>query len=239
MSQIPSIKLLGVRVDKVTWNNIDEFCHRALNEKTPKQIVTVNGEFILLAQKNQVFKEIINNADLVIPDSTNVVWMSKLKGHRLKQVTPGSDLTVRLSKIAVETGKSVFLLGGWNGVTKKSVETLKNIFPELKVAGYSEADPNEDGTAEKIKKTGADIVFVAYAAPNQELWIKKYAKETGAKILVGVGGTFNMLGGTLPRAPKFIRAIHMEWFWRLILEPKRFKRAWNAVIVFPLKALFS
>lgn len=225
--------ILGVRVDDVNWNDIDAFCAETLKQNQPKQIVTVNGEFVLDAQKNERFKNIINKADLVIPDSTNITWFG-----RLKATTPGSDLVIRLSQLAAKNNQSVFLLGGWNGVSERAARKLQEHIPNLKIAGYSSADPAEMGTADRIKESGADIVFVAYGAPKQEYWIDENKEKAGAKILIGVGGTFNMLAGTLPRAPKFLRLIHMEWLWRLIIEPKRWKRIWRALVVFPLKVIF-
>lgn len=227
-------KILGVRVDNVDWNDIDEFCEATLQQDQPKQIVTVNGEFVLDAQKNERFKNIINNADLVIPDSTNVTWFG-----RLKATTPGSDLTVRLCQLAVQHNKSVYLLGGWQDVPEKAAKKLQEHILGLQVAGFSSADPTEEEIADKIKAAGADIVFVAYGAPKQEYWIDEHKNETGAKILVGVGGTFNMLAGALPRAPKLFRIFHMEWFWRLLIEPKRWKRIWKALVVFPIKTILN
>lgn len=224
--------ILGVRVDDVTWSDIDAFCLAAFNGKQPKQIVTVNGEFVLDAQHNSEFKAVINQADLVIPDSTNVTWFG-----RLKATTPGSDLTVRLCQLAAEHKQSVFLLGAYGTVAEQAAKMLQKHIPALKIAGHSNADPTDPHIVATIKKSGADILFVAYGAPAQELWIAKHKHETGAKILVGVGGTFDMLAGTLPRAPKLIRAIHLEWLWRLTIQPSRWKRIWRALVVFPLTVL--
>lgn len=232
------VQLLGVRIDRVLWPEIIVFARQALAGRQPKQIVTVNGELILTAQNNPEFREIINAADLVIPDSTNVVWLSRWKGQPLPGVTPGSDLVIRLARLAAEEQKRIFLLGSRPGVGERAAAKLKQMFPGLKVTADS-ADPDDRGGLEKIKAEKPAIVLVGYGAPKQELWIDQHKEETGAKILVGVGGTFDMLAGVLPRAPKILRSVHLEWLWRLILQPSRIGRAWRAVVVFPWRVLFD
>jgi N-acetylglucosaminyldiphosphoundecaprenol N-acetyl-beta-D-mannosaminyltransferase len=225
-------------VDQVGWTEIDQFCAEAIAQNEPKQIITLNGEFVLTAQKNEQFREAINSADLVIPDSTNIVWASRIKKTPLKEVTAGSDLVIHLAKLASETNKSIYLLGAKEGIAKKAGEALKKQFPDLVIAGASSADPKPE-TVELIKKAKPDILLVAYPAPIQVTWIADNKKDLPCKIIVGVGGTFDMLAGVLPRAPKFIRVIHMEWFWRMIIQPSRWRRSWNALVVFMFKVIFS
>ncbi len=233
------VEILGVRVDNVDWSDIETFCRDALKGGIPKHIITVNGEHILAAQEDENYKEIINQADLVIPDSTNVVWVSHLKGRGLTMKTPGADLVTHLCRIACETGSSIYLLGGRGDVSKKAAAKSVSIFPDLKIVGTSAKDPDDPSAVSDIKETGADIVFIAYGAPRHEYWINANKTKTGAKILVGIGGALDMLAGKLPRAPKLFRQLYLEWLWRLILQPSRFGRIWRAVVVFPFKAIFS
>ncbi|HSX42057.1 MAG TPA: WecB/TagA/CpsF family glycosyltransferase [Candidatus Saccharimonadales bacterium] len=239
MLQRDRVRLLGVRVDSLTWADFDRWAEQALSGNEANQVVTVNGEHILAANRDPKHQAAINQADLVVPDSTNVLWVSRVKGRGLAQKTAGVDLVLRLCDIAAKNGNSIFLLGSQPGVADHAAKKLKSWFPTLTIAGTSAADPNDDYALKSIKQSGADIVLVAYGAPAQEYWIAEHKNETGAKILVGVGGTFDILSGTLPRAPKFFRALQLEWLWRLILQPSRIKRIWNAVVVFPTKALFS
>ncbi len=231
------ITILGCRVDNVDWTDIDAFCAEALKGTTPKHIVTINGEQILQAQKNSEYQVALNSADLIIPDSTNVVWLSALRGTPLKAVTPGSDLTLHLAKLASVTGQSIFLLGSQEGIAAKAGGQLQKLYPTLVIAGTSSANPDDEWIVNDIAKSGAAIVLIAYGAPTHDLWIQKNMGSTGAKILVGIGGTFDMLAGRLPRAPQWMRTLHLEWFWRLLLQPQRIVRIWKAVVVFPLKAL--
>ncbi len=239
MWQPDYIRLLGVRVDNLDWPAIDSFAKKAFEGNETNQVVTVNGEHILAAENNPRHRDVINNADLVVPDTTNVVWVSRLKGRGLQQTIPGVDLSLRLAKIAAETNHSLFLLGSRTYIAEKAAQKLREMYPSLEIAGTSSADPDELEVIKEIKDSGADIVLVAYGAPAQEYWIAEHKAATGAKILVGVGGTFDMIAGILPRAPKWLRALHLEWLWRLMIQPSRIGRIWNALIVFPLKAIFT
>lgn len=239
MSPAGSSYLLGVRIDRVIWDDILKFCRQALKGTRPKQIATVNGEFILIADHNPAYKDVLNRSDLNIPDSTNVYWISILKGQALPMITPGSDFTLKLAELAAETGDSIFLLGGRGEVPKKAATELKRRHPNVKIAGTSSGNPHDPAVIKHIQTAKPDIVLIAYGAPTQDFWIAEHKSKLTARILVGVGGTFDMLAGVLPRAPHSLRALHLEWLWRLIIEPRRLGRILNAVIVFPLKALFN
>ncbi|MEK7170715.1 MAG: WecB/TagA/CpsF family glycosyltransferase [Patescibacteria group bacterium] len=231
--------IFGVRIDRLSWPELDQYCQKALLEDTPKHIVTANGEILLKAAENKKYAETLNGAELVIPESTNVAWVLALRGKPVKQTTSGADLVNHLARIATENQKSIFLLGGREGIAAKAGEQLQKSNPDLQIAGTSNADSDDPYAFKRIRDSGADIILVAYGAPKQEEWIAKHKSELGAKILVGVGGTFDMLAGVTPRAPQFFRTLHLEWLWRLILQPSRIGRIWRAVVVFPIKAVLD
>lgn len=231
-----SVTILGVQVDCITSSHLFEILSETLTSNAaPKQIVTVNGEIILKAKNNPDYQSAINQSDLRICDSTNLHWVSKLTSSPIPQKLPGSSLVVDICQLAESLKKSVFLLGSKPGIAKAAAAKLQQIFPDLIIAGTSSANPNDAEALREVKKSNAEIVFVAYGAPEQEFWIKKNLESAGAKIYMGVGGTFDMLSGKTPRAPIFMRyPLPLEWLWRLLLEPKRFKRIFNAVVVFPV-----
>lgn len=226
-------------INGLSWSELKEYCRQALKGSSARHIVTVNGEILLKAAADPAYTDILKSADLIIPDSTNIALVALLKGRPIKKVTPGSDLVVELARIAVQEQKSLFLLGAQEGIAAKAANNLETRFPGLIIAGASPADPDNMEAVRQIARTNADIVLVGYGAPKQEKWIAAHKRILGAKILVGVGGTFDMLAGTLPRAPKIVRVLHLEWFWRLLLEPSRTARIYNSLIVFPFKALFT
>ncbi|MDP3992643.1 MAG: WecB/TagA/CpsF family glycosyltransferase [bacterium] len=232
-------KIFGVTINRLSWGELDEYCQNALLEDSPKHIITANGEILLKASEDSSYGVTLKGADLVIPESTNVAWVLALKGKPVKQITSGADLAHHLARIAADNQKSIFLLGGQEGIAAKAGKRLQQMNPGLNIAGFSNADPDNLDILKHIKSSGADIVLVAYGAPKQEEWIAKHKNELGAKILVGIGGTFDMLAGVTPRAPQLFRYLHLEWLWRLILQPSRIGRIWRAVVAFPIKALFS
>lgn len=239
MTQDNTINILGVRINNVGWSVIDSFCRAALIQAAPKVITTINGEIILIASKNPEYKRVLNKANLAIPDSTNIVWVSRIKGYKFGEPTPGSELLGRICKIAQETKKSVFFLGGMDDVAKLTADKIIDEYPDLEIAGISNADPTDPKLVNYIRRKNPDIVFVAYGAPRQELWIDKNKEKITAKLMIGVGGTFDMISGKLPRAPQWMRKMHLEWLWRLSLQPKRIFRIFKALVVFPIKALLS
>lgn len=237
MNASRSIYLLGCRLDLITWRDLKIFCEKSLLGKLPRQIVTLNGEIALTASRHQLLLKVINEADLVVADSINVVLASYLKYRRLPTRIPGVDIVDLLCAVASEMGYRVFLLGGRAGIGERAAAKLKDRHKNLIIAGVSAADPNNTEAVKKIKDSRADIVLVAYGSPKQELWIARHKKSSGAKILIGVGGALDMIANILPRAPLLLRKLGLEWLWRLILQPKRIKRVWKAVVIFPLAVL--
>lgn len=238
MSQ-PSANILGVRLDQANWDEIDRFCLEALESIGAHQIVTLNGEIALLATKRPDLAAAINQADLVIADSTNMAWAGRRAGLHIPTRTPGSDLVWRLASIAEQHGKGLFLLGGQDGVAAAAAKALQQRFPKLIIKGCSSANPATSESVTAVAQAEADIVLVAYGAPKQEIWIAENKDALGAKLLVGVGGTFDMLSGRLKRAPGWMQSLGLEWLWRFLQQPSRIVRVWRTVVVFPLKVLAS
>jgi len=222
------MRILDVWVDNVsqeeTWQKIREF----LTDGGQHYIVTPNAEFLVRAQKDEDFRKILNNADLALPDGAGLIWASRFLGKPLKERVSGVDLVewFKQSKIKLVEAR-IFLLGGRGGVAKK----IADKWPE--VVGFSE---ETEGKAlfEQIEQCRPNILFVALGAPKQEKWIaQNLLKIPSVKLAVGVGGAFDMLSGKLRRAPRFMQKMWLEWLWRLILQPQRLPRIFNALIKFP------
>lgn len=233
-----TVSILGTRLDCVDWKFIDQFVADTLTGNEKRHIVTLNGEIALLAETNTELREAINAADLVTPDSTNVVWAARRRGGTITERTPGSELVERVAKECAKREQSLYLLGGKPGIAAKAAATLQQLFPKLGIAGSSSKNPDDTSAISDIAASAADVVLVAYGAPNQEIWIYRHKSDLPATLLIGIGGTFDMLAGTLPRAPKLLRNLHLEWLWRFILQPKRVGRIWRALVVFPVRILF-
>lgn len=215
------VDILGVKISKVDYKSAIEIIERFLANGGKHQIVTPNPEFIVLAQSDSEFRQILNNADLAIPDGAGLRIAGKL------QTVTGTDLMLRLCGLAAKKGCSVFLLGGQDGVAEKAAKRLKTMFANLNIVGTYEGDlPEEVGAA--------DFLFVAYGAPKQEKWVARNLPRIPVKVAMGVGGAFDFIAGKRKRAPKILRRLGLEWFWRLIQEPQRLPRILKATIKFPL-----
>lgn len=245
-----SVDILGVRVDKVTLEQTLSQVEGWLAKEGRYYIVTPNVEFIMKAQEDPEFRQILNQADLAIPDSSRFGWASREMQEKklLKRVlilpfsilptllpgpkfpvTTGVDLMEKICEQSAVLGFTIGFLGGRDGVAKKAAECLKKKYPRLKVV-FAEAGPEvgEDGADSTLNTLYSipltDILFVAFGQGKQEKWIAKNLPQIPVKIAIGVGGSFNYLSGRVFRAPGFLRKLGLEWLFRLVLQPWRVKR---------------
>jgi N-acetylglucosaminyldiphosphoundecaprenol N-acetyl-beta-D-mannosaminyltransferase len=239
-------RILGIKIDCLTEKLVMEKIAKLFSNFQKFYIVTVNPEFILTAQKDQKFAEILNNAQISIADGIGLVMASKLTKNKIPKRIAGIDLMMKICEYAQKNQKLIYLLGGNVNIAKETKEELIKKFPKLIVAGY---DPgilsDETWTIEKekeivhkINNSQADILFVAFGAPKQEKFIAQNLDKMNIKLAMGVGGSFDFIAKKVPRAPRFLQVIGLEWLFRLFKEPKRIKRIFNAVIVFPVTFLF-
>lgn len=199
------------------------------NQSTrPLVIETVNAQFVCLARQKRQFSDLVSKADMVVADGMSVVVASRLLGEPVPERVTGVDLVVRLCEKTAETGATVYFLGGKPGAAEKTVQRLCAQFPTLNVGGIAcppigfDKDPGQMAQVlAHIKSAAPDFLFVGLGAPKQEIWINKFAASMAAKIMIGVGGSFEMLSGDLPRAPKWMQQCGLEWLFRLGLEPGR------------------
>ena len=195
-----------------------------------RQITTVNAQFIRDAHTDQRLTDLIRNADLSVADGVPLVWASRVLGKPLPGRVNGTDLMVRLCEEAAVLGKSVYFLGGHPGSASLTAARLLKLYPELIIAGIDcppfgfTANPDLDlAVAERIQAAKPDIIFVALGAPKAEYWIQEHT-HLCAKVMIGVGGSFELVGGIIKRAPKLLQTLGCEWVWRLFMEPRRLWR---------------
>ncbi len=232
------LKILGIKVDNLNKEQVEERIENSVeSDSRKKMIVTLNPEIILKGYRDREYGDILNSADLKICDGFGIKSVSWMKGKKVKARYTGVELTEYLLKQAREKNKKVFV-----AVAKNSLSNPGEIERGIK------EKHNLDAKAEYFKEetffdseavSNAEIVFVNFGAPDQERFIfQNREKFPKARILVGVGGTFDFLTGKMKRAPRWMRKLGMEWLFRLFREPKRIRRITNAVLVFPFLALF-
>lgn len=236
------ITILGIKASNVTKNEAVEMCHGFLFDGSQHIIATPNPEMAVLALKDVEFASIFDKADLCLPDGVGLMLAGKLFGTPLKERIAGSDFVLSLAEMAEKEGKSVYLLGAGEGVAKKAGEKLKEKYLNLKISGVESggdvSDLNIQDILNKINSVAPEILFVAFGQIKQEKWIvENLSKIPSVKIAIGIGGALDFIARNAKRAPKFIQKIGLEWLWRLILEPWRVKRIWNATAVFGWKCV--
>ncbi len=234
--QPPNATILGLKVHALsnaqTLTLIEDF----IATGQPHQLCTVNPEFVVEAQKDVAFREIINRAALAMPDGIGLIKAAQfLNTTPLPERVPGSDLVVRLAELSHHKGYKIYFLGAQEGVAQQAIERLKRDYPDLNVAGYfagSPAGEHNEAILQRILPTKPDILLVAYGAPKQDKWIARNIDRLQIPICIGVGGSFDFLAGTAKRAPVWMQGINLEWFHRLVMEPWRWQRVWKATVVF-------
>lgn len=223
------VDVCGVKIDKCAFDEaVAAIVHHALSSVTPKYVVTPNVHHILLLQKDAHFREIYENAFLVVPDGVPLVWASKFLERPLPGRVNGTDLFERLCKVASEKGLKVFLLGGRPGAADSAAEILQHRHSGLNIVGtYCPPYGFESDTTEvalintKIRAAAPDILFVGLGAPKQECWMYANYQELNVPISIGIGVSFELVSGMVTRAPKWMQKTGLEWFFRLMVEPHR------------------
>ncbi|MDD5165863.1 MAG: WecB/TagA/CpsF family glycosyltransferase [Candidatus Omnitrophica bacterium] len=224
----PRVSILGIWIDNVTMAD-------ALNEveqyiKIPgyAYIVTPNVHHLVLLQKDEEFKDIYHNASLVLPDGMPLLWAAKFLGTPLKEKISGSDLFPRLCAIAADKGYKLFFLGGREGAAEKAAGVLRAKYPEIQIVGfYSPPLGFENDIFENtkivnmIRSANPDFLFVGLGAPKQEKWIYRHKEQYQVPVSIGIGVSFEFIAGIVKRAPVWMQKKGLEWFWRMMMEPKR------------------
>ena len=217
--------ILGVAFDNVTMAEAVDRAMALLAREGPHLVVTPNAEIVQQARSDPEFAALIAQADLVLPDGVGVVYASKILGRPLKGRVPGVDFAGALMDRMAKLNKRLFLLGAKPGVAEEAARRLTAQHPGLTVCGVHDGYFREDAlVVQAIREAGADVVFVCLGAPKQEKWAAAHGGETGARLLVGLGGSLDVFAGQVDRAPESWQRLGLEWLYRAIRQPSRFKR---------------
>lgn len=226
--------------EKIYKNSANDF-HNLVKEKLINNakmfIVTANPETLMIAEENNDLKKaLLDNNTTIVADGIGIVKGSKMLNYNIPETIPGVDLCSKLFEYCDELNKSIFLLGAKEEVVKKLVNTINSDYPNAIICGYENGYvENKQAVFDKIISKKPDVVLVALGIPNQELLIYNNLDKFDKGIFVGVGGSFDVLSGTKRRAPECFRKLHLEWLYRLLKEPKRFKRFFSSNVKYIFK----
>lgn len=189
-------------------------------------VVTANPELVMAARSSPELQAVVRSASLVVADGIGVVWASRRLGDPLPERVAGVELMEALCGWAAAEGRPVFLLGGRPGVAEAAAQNLVRQFPGLQVAGTHHGyfpGAGSDVVA-RVARSGAHLLFCGLGSPRQELWLWAHREGLGVRLAMGVGGSLDVLAGQVRRAPGWVRRAHLEWLYRLVREPWRWRR---------------
>lgn len=239
------VKILGAYIGTQNMNQTVDMLAVFVKSGRPHQIITLNPEYLYSAQQQPELLDLVNSVDLVTPDGTGIVWACRLSGNPVPERVTGIDLMLRLCARGDQEGWRVFLLGAAPGIAEEAGEKLKQQFPGLVIAGTHHGyftDNESERIVEIIREAKPQLLFVALGMPRQEQWIAKYNPKMGVPVAMGVGGSFDVISGRKERAPLWTQKLKIEWLYRLMKEPSRWKRqlvlpkfAWLVIKKYKLK----
>ena len=219
------IDVMGVRFDNVTMTEALEKAKEMLQSEGADYVVTPNSEIVYESMASKELEDLLNGASLVLPDGAGVVLGAKILGTPLKEKVAGVEFADGVLGLLAETGGSVYLLGSKPGVAELAAEKMLQKHPGLTVAGMADGYfKDEAAVVAKVNEAKPDVLFVCLGAPKQERFMRNHRQELQVKLMAGLGGSLDSFAGTVKRAPRWMIKLSLEWFYRLLKEPWRFKR---------------
>lgn len=218
-------RFFGIEVNTEGYEELMTKIFGRIRQGEKSFIVAINPEKLMASRKDDQLRSILQTADFQIPDGVGVLLASKLRKGEIRQRVTGIDMMENLCRTAAEKGESVFLYGGKPGVAEAAAATLQNKYPALQIAGIIDGyEKDAELIRNRIDGSGASILFVAMGSPKQEQFIIREMHNLKPSVYQGVGGSFDVFAGNVKRAPAIFRKFGLEWLYRLIREPFRWKR---------------
>ncbi len=225
---IKSVKILGIRVDKVSREEAYNKFLSLFNNNSCATIYTPNPEIIMKARDDEDLKVAISDADLVVPDGIGIVYASKIHDLGIEERVAGIEFMERILNFCNNSNRSIYLLGAKPETVERAAYNIGQKYSKIDIVGYHDGYFDESAelkVIDKINEVKPDVLFVALGAPKQEKWIHKHKKILNTHVAMGVGGSFDVWSGYAKRAPKIFLKLNLEWLYRIIRHPSRIGRA--------------
>ena len=223
---VQKVEILNFFFNSLKKNELLSHLYKKINNKEKTFLVTANPEIVMYANKDAGYKDIIQGADYLIADGYGIILASKLLGKPLPERIPGFEIMTALLEEGDRQGWSVYFFGAKEEVVSKAVTTVTERYENLTIAGYHNGyfDWNDTYVQEEIKAKEPDLIFVALGFPKQEQWISSNINHFNKGVFIGLGGSFDVLAGAVKRAPLIWQKLNLEWLYRLIKQPSRWRR---------------
>ncbi|MGG2197682.1 MULTISPECIES: WecB/TagA/CpsF family glycosyltransferase [Paenibacillus] len=232
----PKVTIFGVPISKMNMKETVAYLTKIIETGKPHQIITANPIMVMTALEDPRYMTMMKQAELVVPDGAGVVWAAGYVGNPVAERVAGYDLMHELMKLGETRGWKVYMVGASPDIIEAAANRLKQLYPALQLVGFRDGyfgEKEDSRVIEAIRALSPDILLVGRSADKQEPWIAQHKEELGVPVIMGVGGSFDVLSGKLKRAPVFFQKLRLEWFYRLLQEPWRYKR----MLVLPKFAL--
>lgn len=221
------VTILGCRLDAIDAGTATDAILRLAREGAGAQVITLGTEMVVHAQRDARYRDVVNRCALSLCDTVGLLAVARSRGADLRDRVTGVELIEHLCARAAQDGVSVFLFGGAPGIAERAAQELQRRYPGLRVAGTRNGyfQPDESARiAGEIRASGAQLLFAGMGFPKQEFWLADHLRETGCGAGIGVGGSFDVISGNVERAPEAWRKLGLEWLYRLVKEPHRWRR---------------
>ena len=232
-----SVKLLGLKIDDFSFEDAVQKALELLKEDKVSQVVTINPEMFSQAKKDSGFKKIVEEAEMVVPDGVGVKLALKLKGQNVQRIA-GIDFAKRLLEESSKNGISVGIVGAKEEIITKAVKELQTSIEGLNIVYYHNGYFSDDNEIYNgLKETSPRLILVAMGSPRQEEFIYNAKQVLNPALMVGIGGSLDVWSGMVKRAPEIYQKLGLEWLYRTVSQPERFKRIFPTLPLFLIKAL--
>ena len=223
-SPLPSLSLLDAPIHNVDMETALQILDGFIQVGGPHHVVTADSSMLVMAQEDAALRAIIGLAELVTPDSTGILWAARRHGTPLKERVSGVEIVERLCERSAARGYRLFFLGAGPGVAEMAADRMRARYSGAQIVGvrhgyFSEAET--PALLEEIRRCQPDVLCVAMGIPKQEKWIAAYREALGVPVMIGVGGTFDVLSGRTRRAPHWMQRLSLEWLWRVLSNPRK------------------
>ena len=242
LSTNPRITILNTVIDVLDVRQTINLVEKYVQTKTPLHLMGVNADKINEVNSNELMKHIVNSCGIINADGASVILASKYLKKPLPERVAGVDLMQSLVALSEKKGYSVYLLGAKQAVVEKTAEVLRERHPKLNIVGIHNGyfkEPDWPSISLELKEKNPDFVFVGITSPLKEYLIEYLQEQGHTSVFMGVGGSFDVISGNIPRAPLWMQKANLEWLFRVMQEPKRlFKRYFVGNWIF-IKAVFK
>jgi N-acetylglucosaminyldiphosphoundecaprenol N-acetyl-beta-D-mannosaminyltransferase len=224
---LPAIPILGIPIHTIDMQTALRALDRFVAQRSPHHIVTADASMLVMAQQDPDLRRIIASAELVTPDSTGILWAARRQGATLRERVSGVEIVERLCALSPQRGYRIYFLGAGPGVAEQAANRMRALYPGAQIVGTRHGffkDGDLPDLIAEIRACRPDVLCVALGIPKQEKWIAANRDALGVPVLIGVGGTLDVLSGTVKRAPVVMQRARLEWLWRVVSNPRKISK---------------